>query len=105
MIGDVPFEVVTETETVCVVPSGTDAGTVAVIVVALVTEKARASVAANLTAVAGRLAVPDFYETLSAALREGGPLPVSGEEGRRAVRAWELVCQSACEGRTLQVEL
>jgi predicted dehydrogenase len=59
----------------------------------------------DLAAVAARLAVPDFYEMLFAALREGGPLPVSGEEGRRAVRAWELICQSACENRTLQASM
>ena len=48
---------------------------------------------------------PDFYESLYAAIRKGGPVPVPGAEGRRAVRAWELICQSACESRTLSVSL
>jgi predicted dehydrogenase len=51
------------------------------------------------------LSVPDFYDRLHTAIREGGPVPVTGEDGRRAVRAWELICQSACEGRTLEVSL
>ncbi|NLO74853.1 MAG: Gfo/Idh/MocA family oxidoreductase [candidate division WS1 bacterium] len=59
----------------------------------------------DLPLVEARLAIPDFYDMLYAAIREGGPLPVSGEEGRRAVRAWELICQSATENRTLQIEL
>lgn len=59
----------------------------------------------DLGVVESRLTIPDFYDLLFTAIREGGPVPVPGEEGRRAVRAWELVCQSACEGRTLQVEL
>ena len=48
---------------------------------------------------------PDFYESLHAAIRQGGPAPVPGADGRRAVRAWELICQSACENRTLTVSL
>ena len=59
----------------------------------------------DLPVMEARLAIPDFYDLLFVAIREGGPLPVPGEEGRRAVRAWELMCQSACEGRTLEVEL
>jgi predicted dehydrogenase len=55
--------------------------------------------------IATDLSIPDFYQTLHAAIREGGPAPVSGREGRRAVRAWELMGQAACEGKTLAVNL
>jgi predicted dehydrogenase len=48
---------------------------------------------------------PDFYESLHAAIRHGAPVPVPGSEGRRAVRAWELICQSAVESRTLAISL
>lgn len=59
----------------------------------------------DLPFIATDLAIPDFYQSLYAAIREGGPVPVTGQEGQRAVRAWELICQSACEGRTLCVDL
>jgi len=61
--------------------------------------------AGDLPFVTAELAIPDFYQTLYTAIRDGGPVPVSGEAGRRAIRAWELICQSACEGKTLHVEL
>ncbi len=60
---------------------------------------------AALPFMATDLCIPDFYQMLHVALREDGPLPVSGREGRRAVRAWELLCQAACEGRTLAINL
>jgi scyllo-inositol 2-dehydrogenase (NADP+) len=59
----------------------------------------------DLPFIAADLAIPDFYQCLHAAIREGGPVPVTGQEGQRAVRAWELICESACEGRTLLVNL
>ncbi|OPZ79645.1 MAG: hypothetical protein BWY76_03514 [bacterium ADurb.Bin429] len=59
----------------------------------------------DLPFVSASLSIPDFYQTLYAALRENGPVPVSGEDGCRAVRAWELIGQSARDGRTLTVEL
>ncbi len=59
----------------------------------------------DLPFVTAELAIPDFYQSLYAALREDAPIPVPGEAGRRAVHAWELICQSACEGKTLTVNL
>ena len=59
----------------------------------------------DLPWVESQLAIPDFYHMLYEAIRHDGPNPGSGAEGRRAVRAWELICQSACEGRTLNVSL
>jgi predicted dehydrogenase len=59
----------------------------------------------DLPLVTASLAIPDFYEGLYRAVREGAPPPVSGAEGLRAVRAWELLCQSACENRTLPISL
>jgi predicted dehydrogenase len=59
----------------------------------------------DLPIVAAELAVPDFYQTLHAAIRDGGPLPVSGEDGRRAVRAWTLIAESAVAGKTLSIDL
>ena len=51
------------------------------------------------------LSIPDYYRSLHTSIREGGAAPVSGREGRRAVRAWELICQAAVEGKTLAVNL
>lgn len=51
------------------------------------------------------LNIPDFYTLLHAAIREEGPVPVTGREGRRAVRAWELIGQAACAGQTLAIQL
>jgi len=59
----------------------------------------------DLPQVSAGLAVPDFYERLHKAIREGAPPPVTGDEGQRAVRAWELICQSAREGKALEVGL
>jgi scyllo-inositol 2-dehydrogenase (NADP+) len=59
----------------------------------------------DLPFVRASLAISDFYQMLHSAIRDGGPVPVTGEDGCRAVRAWELIGQSACEGRTLTVEL
>jgi len=59
----------------------------------------------DLPSVKADLAVPDFYESLYVAIRDGAPPPVSGPEGARAVRAWELICRSACEGQALSVAL
>jgi predicted dehydrogenase len=55
--------------------------------------------------IATDLAIPDYYQSLHQSLREGGPAPVTGREGRRAVRAWELIGQAAVEGKTLAVNL
>ncbi len=55
--------------------------------------------------IATDLSVPDFYQMLYRAIREDGPIPVSGREGRRAVRAWELMGQAACAGKTLSINL
>ena len=60
---------------------------------------------AEISGVSAQLAIPDFYESLYASIREGAPSPVPGSEARRAVRAWELTCESACAGRTLDVSL
>jgi len=59
----------------------------------------------DLPFVSSKLLIPDFYESLYNAIRDGGPVPVPASEGRRAVRAWELICQSACENRTLTTRL
>jgi len=59
----------------------------------------------DLKSVQATLTVADFYQGLFDAIRDGQPCPVSGEEGRRAVRAWELLCASACQGRSLSIEL
>lgn len=59
----------------------------------------------DLPVATGGLAVPDFYEVLHSAIRKNTPPPVPGREGRRAVRAWELMAQSACENQTLRVSL
>lgn len=59
----------------------------------------------TLPFIATDLGIPDFYQMLHKAIREDGPIPVSGREGRRAVRAWELMCQGACAGKTLQINL
>jgi len=59
----------------------------------------------GLPFIATDLSIPDFYQMLHAAIRADGPVPVSAREGRRAVRAWELICQAACEGRTLAINL
>jgi len=59
----------------------------------------------ELAAVTGQLTIPDFYESLYSAIRDGLPSPVPGHEARRAVRAWELICESACTGKTLSVSL
>ena len=59
----------------------------------------------DLPVAVGGLAVPDFYEVLHSAIRKNTPPPVPGREGRRAVHAWELMGQSACENRTLQISL
>lgn len=59
----------------------------------------------DLPIVKAELAIPDFYQMLYTAIREGGPAPVTGEDGCRAVRAWELIGESACAGRTLVIEL
>lgn len=55
--------------------------------------------------VSAELAIPDFYQALHKAIRSGGPVPVSGADGRRAVRAWELIGQSAAENKTLSISL
>ncbi|MCC6580427.1 MAG: Gfo/Idh/MocA family oxidoreductase [Phycisphaeraceae bacterium] len=52
-----------------------------------------------------QFAVPDFYDALYDAIRHGKPNPVPGDQGRRAVLAWELICQSAVAGKTLRVDL
>ena len=57
----------------------------------------------DLPMVTASLAVPDFYQSLHASIRDGGPVPVTGEEGRRAVRAWELMNDSACRNKALTV--
>ena len=59
----------------------------------------------DLPFVSADLAIPDFYQSLYAAIRDGGTVPVSGSEGRRAVQAWELICRSACENKTLSIAL
>ena len=59
----------------------------------------------DLPQVSAALAVPDFYEMLHRSIRNGAPAPVSGEDGRRAVKAWELIGRSASQGKTLAVEL
>ena len=59
----------------------------------------------ELPSVTARVSVPDFYDALHSSIREGTPSPVSGPDGTRAVRAWELICQSASEGRALSVDL
>ena len=60
---------------------------------------------ADLPLIASGLAIPDFYGALYEAIRGGGHPPVSGAEGRRAVRAWELLCEAACRGTTLSIDL
>ena len=59
----------------------------------------------DLPQVTGALAVPDFYQSLYLAIRQGAVPPVTGQEGRRAVKAWELINRSAYEGRSLEVTL
>ena len=59
----------------------------------------------ELGSVKASLAVPDFYESLYSCIRDGKPNPVPGQEAQRAVRAWELLCESACSGTTLNVSL
>jgi predicted dehydrogenase len=59
----------------------------------------------DLPFVQASLTIPDFYAMLHSAIRNGGPVPVSGEDGCRAVRAWELIGQSAVEGKTLAIDL
>ncbi len=55
--------------------------------------------------VSAELAIPDFYQALHQAIRSGGVAPVSGADGRRAVRAWELICESATLKKTLNLSL
>lgn len=59
--------------------------------------------AGDVTFVSSGLSVPDYYEGLFHAIRNNGPIPVTGEQGCRAVYAWELICKAACEGKTLQI--
>ena len=63
------------------------------------------TLAVTVAALASGLAIPDFYGALYEAIRGGGHPPVSGAEGRRAVRAWELLCEAACRGTTLSIDL
>ena len=55
--------------------------------------------------VEAKLTIPGFYDLLHTSIADGGPVPVSGEEGRRAVKAWHLVCEAACSGKVLSVSL
>jgi len=59
----------------------------------------------DLPLVCAGLAIPDFYTSLHAAIRDGGPVPVPGRDGMRAVRAWELINESARASKALVVEL
>jgi len=59
----------------------------------------------DLVCVQGALTGQDFYRMLFSCLRQGEKVPVSGEEGRRAVYAWELLTQSALQSRCLSIEL
>ncbi|MCM8769038.1 MAG: Gfo/Idh/MocA family oxidoreductase [Candidatus Omnitrophica bacterium] len=59
----------------------------------------------DLKSIESELAVEDFYQLLFSAIREEKPNPVSAKEGQRAVRAWELICQSALENRCLSIDL
>jgi scyllo-inositol 2-dehydrogenase (NADP+) len=59
----------------------------------------------DLPFVSAELRIPDFYQALHGAIRSGGPVPVSGADGHRAVRAWELIGQSATAQKTLSISL
>lgn len=50
------------------------------------------------------LAVPDFYELLYRAVREGGDPPVPATEALRSVVAWEHICRAAVTPQTLAVD-